>query len=423
MTKQKPGIKIGGHLPQVTQINKKLVMGGGIVLVGLVVVIVIVAFSPRAVDHHQADISPSTYQQLAVQPNTSLIEKLPSTYADQKAMARFTGHKAAPENQALKKQLSDLKNEQVRLKNKLDAMSRKSVPTLPVQAPMDYETKQAIESALFFSGGAPVPLKRKSPSVLAPQKTSKSSPGVKASSVKGPYAEQNNQKGKLDFLNNKVDTSIYNKSSLQIPPSRFMLQAGTVIPAILQSTLVSNLPGTIVARVERNVYDSVNGRYLLVPKGSLLMGQYNSSASYAQYQLQAKFTRIIRPDGTSITLPNSQGITGMGTSGLSDEVDNHWGRVISSAALMAVFNIPAVVATNQMQSQAYDDGNGNLRPYSVGQLGASSALQSAGQSISQVGSNIANKSLNIQPTITINSGYQFSILVNKDIVLTPYHST
>ena len=155
---------------------------------------------------------------------------------------------------------------------------------------------------------------------------------------------------------------------------------------------------------------SVNGEYLLVPKGTILMGTYSSSVSYAQSQLQAKFTRMIRPDGTSITLPTAQGINGLGISGMKDDVNNHWWRVISSAALMAVFNIPSVVATNQMNSQNYNSGsNFYPRPPGVGQEAGASALQAVGQSVAQVGNKIASRSLDIQPTITINSGYQFGV--------------
>ena len=43
-----------------------------------------------------------------------------------------------------------------------------------------------------------------------------------------------------------------------------------------------------------------------------------------------------------------------------------------------------------------------------------------GQSASNIGNKITERSLNIQPTIIAGSGTQFSIMVNKDLILEPY---
>jgi type IV secretion system protein VirB10 len=41
--------------------------------------------------------------------------------------------------------------------------------------------------------------------------------------------------------------------------------AGTIIPAALVTGINSDLPGEIIATVTENVYDTLTGRYLLVP--------------------------------------------------------------------------------------------------------------------------------------------------------------
>jgi len=174
----------------------------------------------------------------------------------------------------------------------------------------------------------------------------------------------------------------------------------------------------IIARVKTDVYDSVTGKYLIIPKGTKLIGEYSSKVSYGQSQLQAKFTRLIRPDGSSITLPNQPGVNGMGVTGFKDEIDNHWGTIMGSAFLMTVFNIPSIVATQQMSDSARTNADGSVtRP--LGNTVAAASLQSLGRSISQVGSEVTRKSLNIQPTVTINDGYAFSVMVTKDIVMPP----
>jgi type IV secretion system protein VirB10 len=236
------------------------------------------------------------------------------------------------------------------------------------------------------------------------------------------YDSQNMQSQKLDFLTAKPSKDIYNQNGVQYPASKFIIQAGTVIPAVLQTQIVSSLPGMVTAIVSQNVYDSITGQYLIIPKGSKLLGQYNSQISYGQSELQAKFLRLIRPDGSSIVLGDgSSGIDQKGVSGFSDTVDNHWDNVLGAAALMTIFNIPAIMATNQMNNNCVNNGDGTCTP-STGSTAIASSMQSAGQAAAQVGSAISTKSLNIQPTITIHPGYQFSVMVTKDTIMPPYHT-
>ena len=44
----------------------------------------------------------------------------------------------------------------------------------------------------------------------------------------------------------------------------------------------------------------------------------------------------------------------------------------------------------------------------------------AASNISSATNSIVNKNLNIQPTIIIEPGYQYNIIVNRDLILEPY---
>lgn len=81
----------------------------------------------------------------------------------------------------------------------------------------------------------------------------------------GQPALQTAQDKKLAFLNAKPDGSIYNEHGLQKPVSPFTLMAGSIIPASLVTGLNSDLPGFVIGQVTENVYDTVTGRYLLIP--------------------------------------------------------------------------------------------------------------------------------------------------------------
>jgi len=50
----------------------------------------------------------------------------------------------------------------------------------------------------------------------------------------------------------------------------------------------------------------------------------------------------------------------------------------------------------------------------------SAIRQGASNSISQTGSQIVGRQLNIQPTLTIRPGFPIRVIVNRDLVLAPY---
>jgi type IV secretion system protein VirB10 len=101
------------------------------------------------------------------------------------------------------------------------------------------------------------------------------------------------------------------------------------------------------------------------------------------------------------------GVDLAGYAGLADEVDNHWWKIITGA----VFS--SVLAATAQRSQG---DVGGFQP-TFPQVWASNA---AGQ-INQSGQQITQKSLQLQPTITVRPGFSVNVLVTKDIVIPPYN--
>ena len=81
------------------------------------------------------------------------------------------------------------------------------------------------------------------------------------------------QTRKLTFLRAGPDRQVYNPHGLRTPVSAYQLMAGTVIAASLITGLSSDLPGFVIAQVTEHVYDTVSGRFLLVPQGLRLIGK------------------------------------------------------------------------------------------------------------------------------------------------------
>ena len=220
--------------------------------------------------------------------------------------------------------------------------------------------------------------------------------------------DPNLQERKNDFLaKDGVSNAEYLEKGVTLPRSPFEVKAGSVIPTVLISGIDSDLPGQVVAQVRENVYDTVTGNYLLIPQGSRLLAAYDSMVAWGQERVLVCWNRLIRPDGSSITLECMPGVDLAGYAGFADEVDNHWWKIITGA----VFS--SVLAATAQRSQG--DVTGFQPTFS--QTWASNA---AGQ-INQTGQQLTQKSLQIQPTITVRPGFSVNVLVTKDIVITPYN--
>lgn len=187
------------------------------------------------------------------------------------------------------------------------------------------------------------------------------------------------------------------------PASRYVVQAGAVIPAALITGVRSDLPGQVTAQVTEHVYDSPTGKYLLIPQGSKLIGIYDSQISFGQDRVLLVWTRLIMPNGRSIVLERQPGADTQGFAGLKDEVDHHWGRLFTAAALSTLLGVGAELGA----------GNNDSAILTALRRGSTDSLNQAGQQV-------VRRNLNIQPTITIRPGFPVRVIINRDLVLSPY---
>jgi type IV secretion system protein VirB10 len=219
---------------------------------------------------------------------------------------------------------------------------------------------------------------------------------------------QNGQDRKLAFVNASVDRRTTGPDRIEAPASSYVVQAGNIIPASLITGIRSDLPGQITAQVTENVFDSPTGRFLLVPQGARLIGNYDSQVAFGQSRVLLVWTRLIMPNGRSIVLERQPGADTAGYAGLEDEVDNHWGALFKAALLSTLLGVGSELGAG---SDSGTGNNGGL--IQALRLGASDSLNQTGQKIVQ-------RNLNIQPTLTIRPGFPVRVIVNRDLVLEPY---
>jgi type IV secretion system protein VirB10 len=184
------------------------------------------------------------------------------------------------------------------------------------------------------------------------------------------------------------------------------LKAGTVIPGILITGVNSDLPGPVMGQVSENVWDTTYGRHVLIPKGTKILGVYDSQVTYGQKRVLVVWNRLILPNGTSLNINGSPGLDQSGYAGMRGKVDDHWGRLITTALLASLF------VTGAEMISPRDNRNINNQSKTPGEI----ASEQAANTILDMSAKLMNKNMDVQPTITIRPGRRFNIFVEKDIV-------
>ncbi|MDO5484034.1 MAG: TrbI/VirB10 family protein, partial [Desulfovibrionaceae bacterium] len=106
----------------------------------------------------------------------------------------------------------------------------------------------------------------------------------------------------------------------------YELKTGAVIPGVMVTGINSDLPGSIIAQVSQNVFDTATGQYLLIPRGARLYGIYDSRVVYGQKRVLVAWNRLIFPDGSAVTLGAMPGADMSGFAGYADKVDSHYAK-------------------------------------------------------------------------------------------------
>lgn len=203
-----------------------------------------------------------------------------------------------------------------------------------------------------------------------------------------------------DFVSGDYRNDFTLFEGVKSPESKYELMTGTLIPGVMISAANSELPGDLVAQVTQDVYDSVTGRYLLIPQGSKLFGRYDSFAALGSERLLMVWDRLIMPDGESITIGSIQGYDERGMSGAKDRVITHFWKTLFNAFLLSVVN-----ASGETLVDESADSSGIVANISA----------NFGTTTSNAFDDYLRSRLKIKPTFEIRSGYRFNIIVNRDI--------
>lgn len=397
---------------QAIQVNKRVVIIMSAILVLTILLSVIYAFSssnmPKPKAYASKEIKPDVGKPLV---GGAELEDLPKSYSDVKTINKYMNAGSSIEFENLKQQLDSLKSSYVSLEQQLNDKNKEKTRD-------PNENEDAKKSPVIFSGLGSATETLAGPDTPFGRGTSKDKDKDKgdeiASKKQGEfYEDKGDNKRKLDMMKAQVDNDkaddIYDLHSMIKPISKYQINAGTLIPATLITAIDSTLNGTILAQVRQDVYDTVTGKYLLIPKGSKLIGEYGQRpVTYGQHRIGMLYTRIMRPDGSSISLGRPAGVDRLGQTGVEGDVDNHWAQVIGAATMSALLSIAVSVGSNRGVDAKNDQ-------YTNKQL----VGQGLANTINTVGNQLTSRAMSIGTTVSLQPGYQFFVSTKKDMVMTP----
>ncbi len=212
-----------------------------------------------------------------------------------------------------------------------------------------------------------------------------------------------------------------------------LVPQGTMIRGELLTAIQSDLPGSVKAITREDVW-SFDGRRVLIPSGSTLIGEYRSGLARGQTRIFVVWTRLLRADGVSVQL-GSQGTDDLGRAGNAGFLDNHYVERFGAAiALSVIGGVSQFVATlgqnvnsTQQQSQyALDPVTGQLTAITVQpnqnlltarQIGA----QQISQSLTKLSEEALRDSINIPLTVYIDQGARIVVFIKKDLDFSAFY--
>lgn len=205
-------------------------------------------------------------------------------------------------------------------------------------------------------------------------------------------AAQQQQRG------NKVNLARY----LNNPDT--LLVRGTYIRCVLETRIITDLPGFTSCVVTEPVY-SVNGRHLLLPKGSKVSGQYEGEP--AGPRVGVIWDRVITPTGIDVAL-ESPGVDNLGGSGHPGDYNAHWASRISSALFISLLS-------DAFKYYAADKGPGTSTVTPGGTVVDQPFESNTARTLERLANQAVTKAMSRPATVTINQGTVVNIYVAQDV--------
>lgn len=184
-----------------------------------------------------------------------------------------------------------------------------------------------------------------------------------------------------------------------------LLVRGTYIRCVLETRIITDVPGFTSCLVTEPVY-SINGRRLLLPKGSKMLGSYNvQDPKFAR--VAVVWDRITTPNGMDVSMA-SPGIDNLGSAGHPGKLNSHWGSKISAALFISLLS-------DAFKYAGEKNGPTTTTVTSGGQVIEQPFQSNTARTVERLANQAVDRYSSRPATVTINQGTVVSIYVAKDV--------
>lgn len=193
---------------------------------------------------------------------------------------------------------------------------------------------------------------------------------------------------------------ISNASYIRSPDA--LLVRGTYLRCVLETRIITDVPGYTSCLVTEPVY-SINGRTLLLPKGSKIYGSYGGGP--VGERVDVIWDRITTPNGIDVAM-SSPGTDGLGGAGVPGQYTAHWGKRLTSALMISLLADAFKYAAAENGPETTTIGSNGFAVQSPYESATARTME-----------RLANEALSQrpQPTVTVNQGTVMNVYVAKDV--------
>jgi type IV secretion system protein VirB10 len=199
-----------------------------------------------------------------------------------------------------------------------------------------------------------------------------------------------------DSLESRLQPTVLDAAQARVLPTRrLLLPKGAMLDCTLETAIDSSLPGLVTCVTAQPAY-SADGRVVLFERGTKLVGEVGGQVRRGQERLFVVWNEARTPTGVVVDLA-SPGTDALGRSGLTGEVDRHFGERFGAAILLSFID-GAIQAGVESQRQ-----------------GDSSSIVVSPSGSRDIVGEVLEDSIGIAPTITVAPGTRVRVLVARDL--------
>ncbi|MDZ5760960.1 TrbI/VirB10 family protein [Lyticum sinuosum] len=226
----------------------------------------------------------------------------------------------------------------------------------------------------------------------------------------------------LGFDGGNIDNNfdVLNESSgaitvTQVKNLQRTIVQGKIIDAVLETAITTQMgqSGIVRATISRDVYAD-QGKNILIPKGSRVIGNYQGGVKDGQTRVSIVWDRIVTPKGIDIKIA-SEASDRLGRTGVPGFVDDKFGSKLISALLISyIIPLGALEITGGGNDTITTSNDGTKTSNTT--TARAQILSDATDEFSTSAEDIVKQRFPDTTVISVDQGAMIKILANKDIV-------